>query len=324
MDPTSTLDNDQKVALAMECWFVTGATASGKTAISIDLAKKLGAEIISLDSMAVYRGMDIGTAKVSKTLQMEVPHHLIDIVDPGDLFSVTQYRKRAIQAIQEIKARGKQVIFVGGSALYLKALLRGIFDGPPADAGFREQIEKELESVGIEELHKRLQQVDPVSAQKLHPNDKRRIIRALEVYRTSGQPISHLQNEFESAHSPENCKVFTLRHPRDVLHERIQRRVDWMFENGLVDEVAGLLSVHGQLGKTASQAVGYLEVIAHLRDEYDLDRTRELVLFRTRQFARHQETWFRGLTECRMIEITPDIPVESIGSLIIDHSEQQK
>lgn len=312
------MDNQQKINLALDCWYITGATASGKTAVSIQLAEKLDAEIISLDSMAIYRGMDIGTAKVSRELQQRVPHHLIDIIDPVELFSVTQYRDMAIQAIEQTRSRGKQVVFVGGSALYLKAMLRGIFDGPPADAEFRDAIESELETVGLEELHKRLELVDPLSAQKLHPHDKRRIIRALEVYRTTGEPISHLQNEFETAHSPQDCKVFTLRHQRDVLHGRIEDRVNWMFESGLVEEVAALLEKYGQLGKTASQAVGYREVIGHLNGEQDLDRTRELVLYRTRQFARHQETWFRGLPECRMIDLASDMDREAIMSTVID------
>lgn len=306
MSSESKLDNQDKIAIALDCWYVTGATASGKSQVSLELARQLDGEIISLDSMAIYRGMDIGTAKVSSDIRDQIPHHLIDILEPTENFSVTQYREAALEAIEGIRARGKQPIFVGGSALYLKAMLRGIFDGPPADPEFRSKIENELKDVPIEELHKRLQQVDPISAQKLHPNDQRRIIRALEVYHSTGEPISHLQNEFEKSHAPDQCKVFTLRHPRPVLHQRIQDRVAWMFQHGLVAEVEKLLEGHGDLGKTASQAVGYREVIDHLRGSHDLARTQELVLFRTRQFARHQETWFRGLPECQMLDIPQD------------------
>jgi tRNA dimethylallyltransferase len=312
-------DHDQQIALALDCWYITGATASGKTQASIELARRLNAEVISLDSMAIYRGMDVGTAKVSPALQSEVPHHLIDIVEPTEPFSVSRYRELALSTIQEIRQRGRSVIFVGGSALYLKALLRGIFRGPPADPGFRQQIEEELQHVDLAELHRRLQQIDPVSAHKLHPRDKRRIIRALEVYRLTGEPISHLQNEFETAHSPQDCKVFTLRHPREVLHGRIQKRVDWMFRQGLVEEVSGLLARHGRLGHTASQAVGYREVVGHLQGDYDLSRTQELVLYRTRRFARHQETWFRGLAECRMIDLPPGLADEEISETVIRH-----
>ncbi|MDG2011898.1 MAG: tRNA (adenosine(37)-N6)-dimethylallyltransferase MiaA [Pirellulaceae bacterium] len=323
MTSHSELDNQQKIAISMDCWFITGATASGKSQVSIELARRLPAEIVSLDSMAIYRGMDIGTAKASPSMQAEIPHHMIDIVEPTDLYSVMQFRDEAISTIMDIRSRHKQVIFVGGSALYLKALLRGIFDGPPADPEFREQIERELQDVSVGELHKRLAQVDPISAQKLHPNDKRRIIRALEVYRTTGQPISHLQNEFETAHSPEDCKVFTLRHPRSVLHQRIQDRVDWMFDNGFVTEVENLLQQYGELGKTASQAVGYREVIEHVQGKNELSETRDLVLYRTRQFARHQETWFRGLAECRMLDLPENIPPAELTPWVIEHVLEQ-
>jgi len=317
MTESAPLTNQQKIQLALNCWYITGATASGKSATSIQFAKQIDAEIVSLDSMAIYRGMDIGTAKPTIEQRKQVPHHLIDILDPSQLFSVNQYRDMAITAIQEIQQRGKQVVFVGGSALYLKAMLRGVFDGPPADPEFRDAIEQELETVELAELHKRLQLVDPISAEKLHPNDKRRIIRALEVYRVAGQPISHLQNEFETAHSPDECKVFTLRHQRDVLHARIEKRVNWMFDHGLVDEVKSLIERHGELGKTASQAVGYREVIEHLCGEGDLDDVRNLVLYRTRQFARHQETWFRGLAECRMIDLSADIDDSQIAPTVV-------
>ena len=327
MNSESKLDNQNKIAIALDCWYLTGATASGKSQVSLELARQLDGEIISLDSMAIYRGMDIGTAKVSTEVRGQIPHHLIDILEPTDNFSVTQYREAALEAIANIRARGKQAIFVGGSALYLKAMLRGIFDGPPADPEFRSRVEQELKDVPLEALHKRLQQVDPISAQKLHPNDQRRIIRALEVYHSTGEPISHLQNEFERAHSPDECKVFTLRHPRVVLHQRIQDRVEWMFQHGLVAEVQELLERYGDLGKTASQAVGYREVIDHIHGKQDLVRTQELVLFRTRQLARHQETWFRGLSEYQMLDIpehmegTAMIPwlVESMVSLGQNH-----
>jgi tRNA dimethylallyltransferase len=253
--------------------------------------------------MAVYRGMDIGTAKPTAAQRAAVPHHLIDIVDPVDKFSVSRYRELALQQIDAICARGRDVVFAGGTALYLKAMLRGIFEGPPANPEFRESIERELGQASIEQLHARLEQVDPVTASRVHVNDKRRIIRALEVYATTGTPISHLQYEFETAHSPDECKVFTLRHPREVLHGRIARRVESMFDAGLVEEVAGLLERWGELGRTARQAVGYQEVIAHLRQGVSLGETMERTLFRTRQFARHQETWFRNLPECRMLDL---------------------
>ena len=316
------IDSEQRLAeertLALGCWYLTGATASGKSAVSMALADKIDAEIISLDSMAIYRGMDIGTAKPAAEFQAAIPHHLIDLLDPIESFSVSQYRAVALTNIREIRARSKQVLFVGGTALYLKAMLRGLFDGPSADWKFREQIETELAACDALELHRRLRAVDPVAAHKLHQNDRRRIVRALEVYHQSGIPISHWQMEFEKATAPDDCRVFTLRHPRPVLHQRIKQRVQEMFDRGLIAEVAGLLSKWTKLGHTASQAVGYREVIAHLAGELPRDETVEKVLTRTRRFARHQETWFRGLTECRILDLVGPYDPESIAEQLYE------
>ena len=313
---------DDPVQLALSCWYLTGATASGKSAVSIALAQKINAEIISLDSMAIYRGMDIGTAKPSPENQSVVPHHLIDIRDPIDAFSVSQYRELALRQIHEIYQRGKQVLFVGGTALYLKALLRGLFDGPEADWDMRQQIEEDLEQFDSDELMKRLESVDPLSAHKLHQNDRRRIIRALEVYYRTGTPISHWQTEFDKATPAEDCKVFTLRHPRPILHERIENRVAEMFQAGLIDEVQKLLKKWYELGHTASQAVGYREVIDHLSGKMDLETTMEKVLVRTRRFARHQETWFRGLEECRILDIDSEHSSEQLAEQICSLANQ--
>jgi tRNA dimethylallyltransferase len=288
----------------LDCWFLTGATASGKTSTSLLLAEALNAEIISLDSMSIYRNMDIGTAKPTSTDQSRVPHHLIDLVAPTDTFSVSQYRDRAHEKIDELRSRGKAVLFVGGTPLYLKSLLRGIFEGPPADWEFRREIEAEIAEHGIQVLHERLKMLDPLSAHKLHPNDQRRMIRALEVYRATGQPISHLQTHFDEAHSAADCRVFALHWDRPVLHERIDQRVESMFEQGLVQEVEGIVRDFGELSHTAAQAVGYQEVISYLKGECSLEQSVDTVKQRTRQFARRQETWFRALQECRWIERT--------------------
>ncbi|MFN9877797.1 MAG: tRNA (adenosine(37)-N6)-dimethylallyltransferase MiaA, partial [Planctomycetota bacterium] len=181
--------NRELCSAALRCWYLTGATAVGKTAISLRIAAALNAENISLDSKSINRGMDIGTAKPPLELRRQVPHHLIDIRDPHETFSVSQYRELAHAAMGEIRARGKEVLFVGGSALYLKAMLRGLFQGPPADWDFRREVEAEVAQTGDAALHERLRQVDPVSAHRLHVNDRRRIIRALEVLRLTGRPI---------------------------------------------------------------------------------------------------------------------------------------
>ena len=325
-------ENRQQCLTALKCWYITGATASGKTQAGIELAQQLGAEIISLDSMAIYRGMDIGTAKPSAEQRALVPHHMLDIADPNEAFSVNQFRSQAQTLLEDLQQRGREVVFVGGSALYLKAMLRGIFEGPPANWEFRQAVENELKSVGIGPLYQRLQQVDPVAAQKLHPHDKRRIIRALEVYTTTGTPISHLQNQFEFSTPPDKCKVFTLRHPRADLHERIEQRVGEMFDAGLVDEVRQLLERWGELGRTASQAVGYREVIEYLAgisdepgnagNEEALAETQRQVLYRTRRFARHQETWFRGLQECRILDLGPEDQPQDIVSRILQAADR--
>ena len=319
--PNEADDNQANVQLALSCWFLTGATASGKSQTSLFLAERLNAEIISLDSMAIYRGMDIGTAKPGVAEQARVRHHLIDVVDPTTQFSVSQYRDAALDKIREIQSTGKQVLFVGGTALYLKALLRGLFDGPPADWDFRKQVESEIAESGVGLLHQRLEMVDPVAASNLHPNDHRRIIRALEVYKTTGKPISHLQMEFDEGRDSQDCRVFTIRHDRPVLHERIERRVESMFEVGLVEEVQGLLDTWTSLGHTASQAVGYREVIDFITGVKSEPEMVEQVKIRTRRFARHQETWFRGMSECEIIDLDKDFEPEQLADLIFEKGQ---
>ena len=296
---------------------LAGPTASGKTAVALALAVELPLEVISVDSALVYRGMDIGTAKPSAELRAAWPHHLIDVVDPTEDYSLSQYLDAAHATIAEIRQRGRDVLFVGGTPLYLKSMLRGLFHGPPADWEFRRAVEAEVEQVGLEALHARLQQVDPLLADKLHPNDKRRIIRALEVYRVTGEPLSHLQREFEEGRGAEQCRVFVLQWPRDVLHRRIELRVEDMFQRGLVDEVEGLLRNYGQLGRTATQAVGYREVLEMLGGKRDLASTIDQVKAGTRQFARRQETWFRGLSECRFLAMDDDESPESLADRIV-------
>lgn len=288
------------------CWFLTGPTASGKTEIGLELAERIGAEIISLDSMALYRGMDIGTAKPTPEQLRRIPHHLVDIIDPDEEYSLSQYVAAAHRVIEQIRQRGAAVLFVGGTPLYLKALLRGLYPGPPADWQFRQEIEEELKFVGIEALHARLQQVDPLAAARLHPHDKRRIIRALEVHRATGRPLSHRQVQFDESPPERGCRAVTLAWSRAELQARIDARVEQMFADGWVAEVRRLQQTYANLGRTASQAVGYREILEHLRGEIDLPQTIELVKRRTRQFARRQDTWFRSLSECRRL-----VPVSS-------------
>jgi tRNA dimethylallyltransferase len=299
-----------------DCYYLTGPTASGKTLVGLTLAERLDAEIVSMDSMAIYRRMNIGTAKPTGEQTARVPHHLIDIVEPIDEFSVPQFVAAAHRTVAEIRGRGKKVLFVGGTPLYLKALLRGVYPGPPADWKFRRQIDEELELVSIDALHERLRQVDPLSASRLHPNDKRRIVRALEVYRATGKPISHEQFHFDEVPS-EPVAVSVLQWERSELHRRIAARVERMFEVGLVDEVRHLIRDYEQLGRTASQAVGYSEVLEYLEGGTSLAEAIERVMRRTRQFARRQETWFRSLEECRSLQMKPDFESETIVEQIL-------
>lgn len=298
-----------------ESWYLTGPTASGKTAVALELAPRINAEIISLDSMAVYRGMDIGTAKPSAAEQAAVPHHLLDLVDPHEEYSLAKYIDDVERAVRAIQAHGKRPLFVGGTPLYLKALLRGIFAGPEADWELRRRLTDLAEREGNTALHRQLAAVDPISAARLHEQDVRRVIRALEVHEKTGQTLSSLQQQFERARPATACRVFCLQWPRDALHDRIDRRVDAMFEGGLVDEAAGILNRQPPPGRTASQAVGYREVFEHLAGERSREETMALVKLRTRQFAKRQMTWFRSLGECRPIEggHSPIILAETIS-----------
>jgi tRNA dimethylallyltransferase len=288
-------------------WFLTGPTAAGKTALALQLAERLNAEILSMDSMAVYRGLDIGTAKPTLDERQRVPHWLIDLIEPDQEFSVAQYLAAAEKVAAEVVSRGRQVLFVGGTPLYLKALLRGIFEGPPADWEFRRRTLAEGERQGQDWLHQRLAEVDPLAARRLHARDVRRVVRALEVFEKTGRPISDWQRQFDRARPAGECRVFVLEWPRDELYTRIDRRVDAMFTSGIVAEAVGLLSCGKRLGRTARQALGYHEVLEHLDGERDLAETIELVKTRTRQFAKRQITWFRSLSECRWVSMSSGV-----------------
>ena len=306
------------VAPLADCPFITGPTASGKTTLALEVARRANAEILSLDSMAVYRGLDIGTAKPSLEQRRQVPHHLIDLVEPDEEFSLVQYLAEATRACEAIRSRGHVPLFVGGTPLYLKALLRGIFEGPPADWEFRRRVLAEAEQRGNDWLHERLAQVDPQAARRLHRHDTRRLVRALEVFEKTGRPISDWQRQFDRARPASECRVFVLDWPRDELYRRIDARVEAMFAAGLIDEVRHLVAAGKNLGRTARQALGYREVFDHLAGQRTLADTIELVKTRTRQFAKRQLTWFRSLSECRWIGMgdgrtTGDVAAEIVG-----------
>lgn len=294
--------------------FLLGPTAVGKSAVAIELALRLGGEVVSADSMQVYRGMDIGTAKPGPSERRGVAHHLLDVVDPDQGFDVAQFRDLTRSAIAEIQARGKRPILVGGSGLYVRALTRGIFEGPGRD----EQLRAELEELDPVILRQRLLEIDPVAAAKIDPHDRRRMVRALEFYQATRTPISSQQTQWGS-HEPivpaDPCLI-GLRHPREVMYRRCDRRVDGMFSKGLVEEVRLLLGRGLAKAPTAAKAIGYAEVIRHLAGELTLPQTVELVKRRTRNLVKRQLTWFRRETDIRWLDLSETDPADSIASRI--------
>lgn len=282
---------------------LTGPTGSGKSRLAVELAERLGAEILSMDSMAVYRHMDIGTAKPGAAEKQRVPHHLIDLLEPWESASVAWWLEQAAACCREIEARGKRALFVGGTPLYLKALLFGLFDGPPADEAIRRRLTTEAEAEGKAALHARLANVDPVSAARLHPNDLRRVIRALEVWDLTGRPLSAWQTQWsapnaERAASEMDNRCLCLDLPREELHQRIDARVERMVADGLVDEVRALTRLEKSLSREARQALGYREMLDHLEGKTSLEETVRLIQLHSRHFARRQLTWFRHLPGC--------------------------
>ncbi len=284
--------------------YLTGPTASGKSAVGVALAQILNAEIIALDSMTLYRGLDIATAKPSLDERQGVSHHLIDVLEPWEAASVAAYRAWASDAIQAIHARGKRALFVGGTPLYLKALLRGLFEAPAANPELREQLEADAKNAGPAALHARLATLDPITAARLHPNDIRRIVRALEIATLTGQPISRLQAEHDQP-APAWVPVHALEIDRSNLHHRINARVLAFFERGLIHEVQRLRQLDPPLNPVAAQAIGYHEVMQMLDGNLDQNQAITTIQARTRQFAKRQATWFRGLSEVRPFPVAP-------------------
>jgi tRNA dimethylallyltransferase len=261
--------------------------------------------------------MDIGTAKPSAAQRAAVPHHLIDIRNPDEEFSVADYLAAAEEAIAAIRQRRREVLFVGGTPLYLKSLLRGLCEGPEADWEFRRAVEAEARALGPEALHERVRQVDPLAASQLHPHDTRRLIRALEVYTRTGQPISHRQLQFEEGRPAEACRVFVLRRGREALRERIEQRVQQMFDAGLEAEVRRLTEGGATLGRTARQAVGYRETIDMLAGRLTRVEAIQRTKARTRRFAKRQGTWFRSLSECRFLDVSTGEPPATTAEQIL-------
>ncbi|MDE5909433.1 MAG: tRNA (adenosine(37)-N6)-dimethylallyltransferase MiaA [Lachnospiraceae bacterium] len=273
---------------------LTGPTAVGKTALSIQLAKHIGGEIISADSMQVYKHMDIGSAKITKAQMEGVPHHLIDILEPDEEFHVFRFQEMAKEALEGIYARGHLPIIVGGTGFYIQALLYDIAFGEEGDSGeIRERLEKEAQEKGSLYLHDCLKKVDPDSAQTIHPNNQKRIIRALEFYEMHGFPISdHNKKEREKQAAYDFC-YFVLNDDRELLYRKIDHRVDEMLENGLVEEVRSLKEKGFTKELVSMQGLGYKEILSYLDGACTLEEAVYLIKRDTRHFAKRQLTWFR-------------------------------
>jgi tRNA dimethylallyltransferase len=295
--------------------FLAGPSAVGKSEIALRLAAHLGGEIISVDSMQVYRGLDIGTAKPSPVERARVPHHLIDVVDLTEAFDAAKFVTLARQAVGEITARGRVPIFCGGTGLYFKAFLAGLGDAPPANAVLR----ADLEATPLKTLLVELRARDPATFAKIDQKNPRRVIRAVEVIRLTGRPFSEQRAEWDHASrlTPHACPFFGLTRTAPDLRSRIDVRVDEMFRRGLVEETRRLLDRGLAQNPTALQAIGYRQVVEHLRGERSLSETTELVKIRTRQFAKRQLTWFKKHAAPTWIALSPDDEVSRIVSQIV-------
>lgn len=296
--------------------FLTGPTGSGKTQISVELAKRINCEIICCDSMQVYKGMDIISCKVSEKIRKKIPHHLLDIVSPQEEFNVANWVDLAKKVIIEIHARERIPLIVGGSMLYLSCLLDGIFSEDKKNSSIRDSLYREAEMYGKDFLYKRLVKIDPQASKKIHTNDLRRIIRALEVYEISRIPISVLQKNRKPITDLYNVRIFGLIRSREKIYERIDKRVEEMFEDGLIREVENLLRLN--LSKTAKEAIGIGEIKGYLEGEYDLEEAKRLIKKRTRNYARRQMSWFKRDKRIEWIEIQESETEELIAQRILD------
>jgi tRNA dimethylallyltransferase len=318
--------------------FLVGPTGVGKSEVALTVARALDAEIISMDSMAVYGGMDVGTAKPTPEERALIPHHLIDIADPWEPYTVARFIHDAEAAIRDIISRRKNVLFVGGTGLYLKRFREGLFQGP-AETHIREELQRRAASEGAGALYAELERLDPATAAHLHPNDARRIIRALEVCIASKRPMSDMQAEDRQAFERERrerlgvdaieYRMVALRRRRAELDARIAKRTDAMFKAGMVEETRRLAkecAAHiprptdlpetwrHYLGKQTSRALGYFDILRHLNGEITLGEAKQLVYTHTRQFAGKQMTWFRSFAEMRWLDVNEDTPAEEAAN----------
>jgi tRNA dimethylallyltransferase len=285
---------------------IVGPTASGKSAVALQVARALGGEIVSCDSMQIYKDMNIGTAKPSNEEKLLVPHHMIDIVDPGDNFSCADYREQAKTVIADIAKRGKLPILCGGTGLYLDSVLRGgTLQNTCADLQYREELYSLASEKGNDFVHKMLEEIDPQAAQSVHPNNVKRVIRALEIYKTSGMTKTEVDKLSKINNSPYESMIVGLRYTdREILYRRIDQRVDKMIEDGLLDEVR-TLNQRGVFedNNTAAQAIGYKELLGYLKGEMSLGTAVDELKRATRHYAKRQMTWFSGKSDINWVDL---------------------
>ena len=272
---------------------ICGPTASGKTALSIELAKKINGEIISSDSMQIYKDMNIGTAKPTQEEMQGIQHYLLDFVEPNQRYSVAEYKKDAENAIEKILSKGKIPIVVGGTGLYVDSLIYGIeYQEIKLDEEYRKELEKRVEAEGLEELYNEAQKIDPQSIEKISRNDKKRILRILEIYKATGKNKTEQEIESRKNGVKYDYKVFAINMEREKLYERINMRVDIMIKNGLIEEVENLLEKYNEF-PTAMQGLGYKEVVEYLQGKTSKEEMIEKIKRETRRYAKRQLTWFR-------------------------------
>jgi tRNA dimethylallyltransferase len=297
------------------CVFLAGPTASGKTGLAVELARSLGAEVVSADSMLVYRHLDVGTAKPTESERRGIAHHVIDVVDPDEPYDAARFRDDALEALRDLAGRSVPALVVGGTGLYLRALRHGLAPTPPADPGLREEIEERAARRGTAALHAELAGVDPDSAEQIHPNDLVRIQRALEIFHTTGRPASEVRGEHGFGRLELDVLYLVLELPGDVLRERIRLRARAMLEGGLLDEVRRVLDMGFDPGLRPLQALNYRHAIACIGGQYDEAGMLERMENETWQFSRRQRRWFRSEQGARSVE--PD--AEALLAAIEQH-----
>ena len=281
---------------------ICGPTASGKTALSIELAKKINGEIISCDSMQIYKYMDIGTAKPTLEEQKEVKHHLIDFVEPNQRYSVAEYKKDAEKSIEEILSKGKTPIIVGGTGLYVDSLIYGIeYPEIELDEEYRKQLEKEIEEKGLESLYNKAKEIDSKAMEKISPNDKKRIMRVVEIYKATGKTKTEQEIESRTHEVKYDYRVFAIKMDREKLYERINKRDDMMIEKGLIEEVQNILKKYDKF-PTAMQGLGYKEVVEYLDGKTTKEEMIDKIKMQTRRYAKRQITWFKKNKQTIWIE----------------------